>query len=43
MEKVYGIITEKEYDKALSEIRKNKPKLTDWCHIPWYKIKGMYL
>ena len=41
--KIYGIITEKEYDKALFEIRKNKPKPTDWWHTPWYKIKGMYL
>lgn len=41
--KIYGIITEKEYDKALSEIRKNKPTLKDWWHTPCNKIKGMYL
>ena len=41
--KIYRIITEKEYDKALSEIRKNKPKPTDWWHTPCNKIKGMYL
>ena len=43
--KIYGIITEKEYDKGLLEIRKNKPKPKDcdWWHTPWYEIKGMYL
>ena len=30
-------------NKGLSEIRKNKPKPTDWWHTPWHKIKGMYL
>ena len=41
--KVYKIITEDEYYKALSEIRKNKPNPTDWWHTPCNKIKGMYL
>lgn len=41
--KIYGIITEEEYNKGLSEIRKNKPNPKDWWHTPWYKIKGMYL
>ena len=30
--KIYGIITEKEYYKGLSEIRKNKPTTKDWLH-----------
>ena len=30
--KIYGIITEDEYYKALSEIRKNKPNPKDWRH-----------
>lgn len=43
--KIYGIITEEEFNKGLSEIRKNKPNPNpkDWWHIPWYKNKGMYL
>lgn len=42
--KIYGIITEEEYNKGLSEIRKNKKPIYDnWWHTPWYKIKGMYL
>lgn len=41
--KVYKIITEDEYYKALSEIRKNKPNPKDWWHTPCNKIKGMYL
>lgn len=45
--KIYGIITEKEYDKRLAEIRKNKQKFKDcskdWWHRPWYKNEGMYL
>ena len=32
--KIYGIITEEEFNKGLSEIRKNKPntKPKDWWH-----------
>ena len=41
--KIYGIITEEEFNKGLSEIRKNKPNPKDWWHTPWYKNKGMYL
>ena len=43
--KIYGIITEEEFNKGLSEIRKNKPNANpkDWWHTPWYKNKGMYL
>ena len=41
--KIYGIITEEEYYKGLSEIRKNKPNPKDWWHTPCNKIKGMYL
>ena len=41
--KIYGIITEEEYYKALSEIRKNKPKPKDWWHTPCSEIEGMYL
>ena len=41
--KIYGIITEEEYNKGLSEIRKNKPKPKDWWHTPCSEIEGMYL
>lgn len=41
--KIYGIITEDEYYKALLEIRKNKPKPKDWWHTPCSEIEGMYL
>lgn len=41
--KVYGIITEEEFNKGLSEIQKNNPKPKDWWHTPCNKIKGMYL
>lgn len=41
--KVYGIITEEEFEKGLLEIRKNNPKPKDWWHTPCNKIKGMYL
>lgn len=30
--KIYGIITEEEFNKGLSEIRKNKTKSKDWWH-----------
>ena len=30
--KIYGIITEEEFNKVLSEIRKNKPNPKDWWH-----------
>ena len=41
--KIYGIITEEEFNKGLSEVRKNKPNTKDWWHTPCNKIKGMYL
>ena len=41
--KIYGIITEEEYYKGLSEIRKNKPNAKDWWNTPCSEIKGMYL
>lgn len=41
--KIYGIITEEEFNKGLSEIRKNKPKSKDWWHTPCSEIEGMYL
>ena len=43
--KLYGIITKEEFNKRLSEIRKNKSNTNpkDWWHTLWYKNKGIYL